>query len=182
MKKIFLAFTATTILAVALFNNANAQQSSASVSGIEQKLTLSFAATGDTHDEVYNGANASSLNMRALKDFQKSFKDAANVSWYKAENGALLASFTIDEVKNSVAYDKKGRWLYSIKRYSEQKLPKDLRAGVKSVYYDFNIVNIEEVEINDQTIYIIHLEDATSMKTLRICDGDMEEVQNFVKG
>lgn len=182
MKKIISAFAATAILAVALLNNANAQFSSANTSINDVKLTLAFAASINSGAEAMTSSAASTLNVKAVKDFQKSFKNAANVSWFKADNGAFLASFTEGNVKSSVAYDKKGKWLYSIKRYSEKELAKDLRSDVKSIYYDFSIVAIDEVSVNDKTIYLVHLEDASALKTIRICDGDMEEVQDFVRG
>ncbi len=176
MKKIFLAVAASALLAIASIHTANAQ----SVSTNDVKLSLAFAEPASLHN-TGTATTSASINMRALKDFQKSFKNA-DASWYLTEDGGFVASFTEDNISNSVGYDKKGNWLYNIKRYDESKLSKDVRTEVKSTYYDFNITHVEEVQVNEQTIYIVHLEDAKNMKTLRICDGDMEEVQNFVKG
>ena len=174
MKKIFLALAAT--VALVSMNHANAQTASDN----DVKLSVAFAAPSE--NSVFTGTAASSINMKALKNFQRSFKSAANASWYAVADGGFIASFKENDVQNSVAYDKKGNWVYNIKRYDEKHLPTDVRAQVKSTYYDFSITHVEEVLINDETIYIVHLEDATKMKTLRICNGDMQEVQDLIKG
>lgn len=175
MKKIFLALAATA--AFATMNYATAQKASDN----DVKLSIAFAAPVENNNS-FTAASASTINLKALKDFQKSFKSATNASWYAASDGGFIASFKENDVQNSVAYDKKGNWVYNIKRYAEKDLPKDVRAEVKSTYYDFNITHVEEVLINDQTIYIVHMEDATQMKTLRVSDGEMQEIENLIKG
>ncbi len=181
MKKILSALTAI-ILAVAIYGNAGAQQASPGKAGNELKLSMALTNTGESANTISAKANAAGLNVKALKDFQRSFKNVSNASWFVTDEGTMLASFTVDAVQNTVAYDKKGRWIYSIKRYDEAQLPKEIRSGVKSVYYDYSIAHVEEVSINDRVIYIVHLEDATTMKTLRIENGEIEEAENFIKG
>ncbi|CAN5245557.1 hypothetical protein BH11BAC6_BH11BAC6_15690 [soil metagenome] len=178
MKKIIMALSVITVFALASIN-ANAQQVTASAGNNDLKIdyvSLNKDAAKATESKT------SLMNERALKGFKKSYKSAANASWYKTDDGAYIASFTEGNVKTAVTYDNKGRWLYSIKRYFESDLPKDVRNRIKSVYYDFSITCVDEVSINNEIIYCVHLEDATSFKMIRVTDDDMQEIQAFIKG
>ena len=75
--------------------------------------------------------------------------------------------------------DKKGHHLYSISYYCEKELPASVRSIVKPVYYDFAILTVEEVKLAGKSIYFIDMQDSTSIKTVRVADGEMEEVRTL---
>ena len=55
---------------------------------------------------------------------------------------------------------------------------------VKSIFYDYKIVYIQEVESIDSrgtSKYIVFLEDKTSIKLARIFDGEMNTWKDFKK-
>ena len=74
-------------------------------------------------------------------------------------------------------FDKKGRHLYTIAYYGEKGLPAEVRAIVKPVYYDYAILTVEEVKVSGRSIYFIDMEDSSTIKTVRIADGEMELVR-----
>jgi hypothetical protein len=43
-----------------------------------------------------------------------------------------------------IGYGKHGYWLYTIRRYDEKNLPADVRALVKSTYYDYTFLHIDK--------------------------------------
>ena len=157
-------------------------------------LVVTFNAKA--HPKIYNTSNetgslislknnddksrdvSSAINTRALKSFQKKFRSATDVSWYSTGEG-YIASFTKDDIKTSVAYNRKGTWNHTISYYSEKKLPTDVRSQVKSKYFDYEIAGVIEVNLTDQTVYMIYLQDETVFKTIRICDGAMEEIATY---
>jgi hypothetical protein len=62
-------------------------------------------------------------------------------------------------------------------------MSRDIRAQVKSTYYDYTITLVEEIEqINNPLVYLVHLADASTWKIVSVCDGEMETVQDFRKG
>jgi hypothetical protein len=132
-----------------------------------------------------NGANAksgsSALNERALREFNKSFKDVVNVNWSKISDG-FLATFTRNTQLNRAYFDKKGHQTYIITYCEEGQLPKDIRNQVRSVYYDYTIKMAEKVEGSGKTAYIVHLEGEDSWKKVRVADGEMEILEDFKKG
>lgn len=179
MKKILMAITATVMGAAALSGNANAQKFLGSANA--KAIYLPFFDSATNPGTFNTASDLSTVNVKALKDFQKAFK-GANASWYKANDGGYIAGFKTGAVKNIVAYNAKGQWHHTILYYDEKQLPKGVRATVKSTYYDYNITGVSEVHFNDQVVYMIIIEDETSIKTLRISDGEMEEVRELKKG
>ena len=120
------------------------------------------------------------VNAKPIKHLTKSFGKAENVRWYKAEDGTM-AFFTLDGIKTRTDYDKKGNWLHTIRTYGERDLPNNIRAQVKTVYYDFAISCINEINNGTKLIYMILIEDDKSFKNLIIQDGGMQIAAEFLK-
>jgi hypothetical protein len=111
---------------------------------------------------------------------------AALVMMATSANAATNAKDVKDAktVSSTEVHDKKGRLLYSVKRYSESQLPKEIRSLVRSQYYDYNIAGVEEITIPgvEKSIYIVHLEDETTLKIVKVTDGEMEVTASYVRG
>lgn len=121
-----------------------------------------------------------SINIKAVKSFTKTFKGQSNAAWFVI-NGGYLAQFKQDEIKTNVYYDTKGRLIGTILTYQEDKLPKEIRHQVKSTYYDYNIFLVNELTVDDTKVYLVKIEDKTSIKTIRVLDGEMTETESFEK-
>lgn len=60
----------------------------------------------------------------------------------------------------------------------KQNWPKDVRASVKSIYYDYAITIVKEVnnKRNDlETVYFVHLKYNDTFKIIKVCDSELEE-------
>jgi len=121
-------------------------------------------------------------NERALKDFKRTFGNVNNVTWYEPKNGGYIAKFINADVKTIVAYNPKGNWSYTINYYGENKLPVDVRKLVKGTYYDYSIFGIAEVHFDEETVYMIYMQDASHFKTIRVYNDEMQEVESYPKG
>jgi len=124
--------------------------------------------------------NNSTMSTKALKNFSKTFKDADNAAWEETGDG-LKAEFTKDGIETNVFFDRKGRWIANVRNYQEDKLPKEIRHQVKSVYYDYNIFYVQEITVGDKMAYLVKMEDKSSVKTIRVVDGEMDEYLAFEK-
>jgi hypothetical protein len=125
--------------------------------------------------------DATKVNTKAIKDFQARFNTANNTMWFEDKAG-FVSYFIQNGYGDRAFYDKKGHWEYSLIFYSEDKLPHDVRAAVKSVYYDFAITLVEEVQTTDALVYVVHLEDKSDIKIVKINrDGEMETMQELTK-
>ena len=89
----------------------------------------------------------------------------------------------IDGHESITAYSKKGKWIYTINRYSPDNLDVNIVNKIKTVYDKYSINGIQKIEQPGmETVYVAYLEDATSLKTIRIANDEMELVQEFSKG
>lgn len=132
--------------------------------------------------KIYGAADASAINQKALKDFSKSFKNVVNPNWYKDGRGYYIANFLKGGIDTKVVYDAKGRWLYNLLTYTEDKLPFEIRDMVKTTYYDFDILVCHEYTIQGGSVYVIKMQDEKTLKTVKIIAGEMTVTEDYVRG
>jgi hypothetical protein len=117
------------------------------------------------------------VNNRAARDFVKRYDQAIDPNWYKAYNGYIV-KFRLNNNIHRAAYNEWGDWTYTIQYYKEESMPKDIRAIVKRVYYDYTITQVEEIKTPNQPVtYLVHMQDATTWRNVKVCDNDMETVE-----
>lgn len=119
------------------------------------------------------------VSVRTLRNFYRMFSQT-EARWYEIDD-AYIAKFSNNSVETMVGYGKRGSWLYTIKRFGEKILPRNVREQVKSTYFDYTIIHIDEVQVPKQrnSIYIIHMRDKRNFKTLRVCDQEMEVILEY---
>ena len=71
--------------------------------------------------------------------------------------------------------------MFTIIYYDEKKLPPEVRAIGKSTYYDYSITRVDEIHVNSQIIYQVHMQDENTWKNIRVCDGSIEVVEDYNK-
>lgn len=123
------------------------------------------------------------ISPKAVKNFTRSYKDVTTETWIQTKTG-FAARFVDDGIKHTILYDTKGNWIGLVKNYTEDKLPKDVRSIVRSKYFDFSIFYVDEVESVDSNgipTYVVHIEDKTSFKLIRVYDGQMETWKEYLK-
>ena len=121
------------------------------------------------------------VNTKAVRNFIRKYKNVADARWFKSANGLLVAYFISDSIQNWVFYNDRGDCEFSLRHYTEEKMPYDIRHLVKSKYYDYSIYHIAETTRNEKIAYTIKLEDKKSWKTIRVTDGEMEVIEEFLK-
>jgi hypothetical protein len=166
---------------IVIVNLAAAQTTKSNLVWTNSKLLNATAPAAELRPLV-NGKddNLNAINIRAMRHFKKSFPNVGGEEWFLIRDG-YLATFTIDSIKNRVFYNQRGDWTYTVRYYAEKNLPSEVRAIVKSTYYDYAITGIDEVSVEEKTVYLVHIQDAFTWKKLRVCDGEMEILENFNK-
>ena len=177
MKKNLLTSLAGISLTLLIGIAANGQLASSNVPSPKEIVSVQNSAS----NSASNSVEPSNVNQKAVKDLAKSFKNLFDEKWLKVAGG-FVVKFALTDVLCQVAYDKRGNRVYSVRTYSEAKLPVDIRHIVKSTYYDYNITLVQEIEQPANHItYIIHLEGKTELINLKVIDGEMEEWQKFIR-
>ena len=185
MKKILIALFTGLISITAINTCAYAQNSFQPVAFSDTKaLKSSIRNMAALEGPAFMGAyipDTKKINSKAIKDFESRFGDANNAKWFSDNNG-FVSYFVKDGYGDRAFYDKKGHWQYSLIFFGEDKLPRDVRAAVRSTYYDMPITLVEEVQTTEARVYIIHVEDKSNIKILKVNDeGEMEIMQELTK-
>lgn len=186
MKKIFFTLSFGTISIVALSNCLYAQNSEHHVAYRDSKnFKLSIRNLAALENPSLMGTyvpDTKNINARAISDFQGRYNKVNNAMWFVDPKGGYISYFVRDGYGDRVIYNEKGRWLYSLIIYDESKLPKDIRAMVKSAYFDLTITLVEEVQSLDGVAYIVDLEDKSTIKVIKIDnEGEMKVLQDLSK-
>ena len=106
---------------------------------------------------------------------------ASDKTSVKANEGYVVHS-VIDGRQAMSAYNKKGKWVYTIQQYSLDNLDKNIIDRVRSIYYDYGVTAIQKVEQPGMDeVYVVHLENTKSIKLVRLTSEDIELVQDFNK-
>lgn len=121
------------------------------------------------------------INTRAMRDFVSRYNNVTDEVWHKSNNN-YIAVFIRDSVHYRVMYNSHGDLSYVMKYYEEPQLDRTVRATVKSVYYDYSIFIVQEIESPDApTVYIINLQGATEWKKIKVVNNDMEVLEEYKK-
>jgi hypothetical protein len=158
------------IAIVALFAMANNVQGQT-----KNVLALNFTKAVAGSNSTASKISKNSVSVKALKDFEKSFQEVSDEKWFKVPGG-VIANFLSKGIDFRIAYNEKGKWLYNLLTYPEDNLPSDVRSMVKSQYYDYEIQFCNEYQLAHSSIYVIKMQDDTSVKTVRIAGGEMQEI------
>jgi len=143
-------------------------------------LVLAMLVTGTVSHAASNNSNKEvTYQEKIVKDFSVRFLSTPTIA--HTENG-FIANAVIDGHNVSSAYSKKGDKIYSIVHYTSTNLDKDIVDAVKTKYDKYFITGMEKVEQPGfNAIYMVHLTDSKSIKTIRVTDDGLELLQNYTK-
>jgi peptidoglycan hydrolase-like protein with peptidoglycan-binding domain len=178
MKKLVILFAALGIAAL----NVKSLYAQGAQDYARRNFKFSALLASAADDEDITATNyAGDVSEKAVRTFQKMFKDASNVSWSE-ENRTVYSRFNSNGVNYRNFFTRGGNWIGGIRTYGEDKLPKDVRAIVKPQYYDYAITLVDEVNLPNQLpVYVVHLEDATSIRNVAVQNGEIRVLDQFYK-
>lgn len=123
----------------------------------------------------------SAIHAKALKDFNNRFRQASGETWFIVPGG-FISYFQTAESEHRVFYTRKGCWEYSLAFYYEDSLPETIRASIKSNYHGYRITIVEQLTGHEGTNYIVHLENDSGIKHLRVTEkGEMDLLNEYTK-
>lgn len=151
-------------------------------------VAVAFATTANAQFELAANTKRPAAAPAALdikstpvyKKFVKQFPDGQDDTWTKTREG-FAVRFTVRGIVNRAYLDKRGNFDGLIRYYGEKDLPQDVRHQVKSTYYDYSIRLVQEVTRNGATAYLVTVEDKTTLKIIRVVDGEMDVREAFTK-
>ncbi|OQP68027.1 hypothetical protein [Niastella populi] len=179
MKKLLIA---TGITVVVLTGCVYSQQSAHALATANVKSNANATSEAAVRSLKSKSDYLNDINVRAMRDFVGRYGDAENVKWHNT-NSSFIAVFFRDSVQHRVVYTSRGDLNFIMKYYEEKRMARNIRAQVKSTYYDYKIYVIQEIEMPDRpAVYIIHLQGEKDWKKVRVCQGEMDVLEEFKKG
>lgn len=136
-------------------------------------LLISFNAMAFTGPEV----------QKVLEQtFQKNFPNAKNIHWESDANDGYTVSFTVENILTRISYDKKGKFVSSVRYYSGQMLPFNLTDMLKERFPNKEIYGVAEVTNSTDINYYVKLEGPKTWTTVRIDnDGNAYVTEKYNK-
>lgn len=90
------------------------------------------------------------------KSFNEMFPNAAQVKWHQ-DAGGYLVSFTQAGMQVKIIYSNKGKFIQSLRYYSEKDLPTNILMAVKNKYQGETIYGVTELTTANEVTYHITL-------------------------
>lgn len=148
----------------------------------KQILSVALAFAMLATATVSNAATNSSIKdvtpqEKIVKDFNKQFEATPAID---VINKGFIASSVVDGHKVSSAYNARGRRIYTIVRYSYDNLDKNVLETVKNTYAKCFITSMEKVsQPGFDPVFIVHLSDNHSLKTVKVTGDNIMLLQDF---
>lgn len=87
------------------------------------------------------------------------------------------------EGNKTTVFNKNGKLVYTIERFTPDALPKDVMDIVSDQYGPHYISGIEKIEAKGaKPVYIVHMQDRKTVKTVRVSGNDTQLINDYVKG
>ena len=132
-------------------------------------------------NDRYPESPVAEISSKAIRSFNKEFKNVSNVNWFISSAGLSVAHFTHDNVETFVYYSARGTYEFMVRNYKEDKLAVEVLRLVKSNYYGFDIYHITEISRNNKIAYGVNLKNKTSWKTIKVLEGEIELITEYTE-
>ncbi|MCX6252756.1 MAG: PepSY-like domain-containing protein [Bacteroidetes bacterium] len=93
----------------------------------------------------------SKVPQNVRKAFSKEFPRASGITWSMEETNYEV-NFLLNNVKNSVVFDKDAKWLEKEAVIKVSDVPKEVKAAMKKEFAGFKATEAEKVELPDNTV------------------------------
>jgi len=168
------------ILSIAIFLMIASSKNSSAQSNNDVALNLTSLISSTLKGTAVE-AKVTSVNVHAMRDFNRAYKNISDAKWYTTEKGYFV-SFDADGKNTKIVYDSRGQRSYAIISYTEAQLDRNVRTQVKSVYFDAAIIGVHQFEFDNATVYVIKMLDQHSKPlTLKVTDVQIEDITTPVK-
>jgi hypothetical protein len=120
------------------------------------------------------------VTPKVLRAFYKTYGELSNVRWWKSDDG-YAASFKLKGITNTIYYQRSGLVDASIHFYFEEQLAAPVKSRVNSLFPNYSITNVTEVQKGGITAFYVKIHDATTIKTVKLVGGEWVLFENLVK-
>ena len=116
---------------------------------------------------------------KIVQRFNETFPNAKNVKWIDDKDGYFV-SFSQNQDFNKVFYNKQGSFVYSLKYFSGDELPANIKVALNDKFGGSKILGVTEATTQSNTIYNVKLSKEGKLYCLDILtDGSVIKQEEF---
>jgi hypothetical protein len=164
MKKTLLISALFVTMSTAIYSEAKSQTSN-SVANL-----LSVRVTGASSESIV--ISESEVDARVLNNFANAFSVQAQVVW-TLEKAGYRAYFSEKGTQHRIMYNKKGRWMQTIKSFSRELLQTEIIDAIENAFDGYEVVGVTEVQIPGYTVYFTNIQSSRRLKEVVYYNGDI---------
>ena len=120
------------------------------------------------------------VHSNCLKHFERSFKNSTNFNWTVTETG-YTARFWENNMSYDVRYNKKGRWLSTIRHIPVQHLDEKISKFVLNQYKHYTIFFAQQVTVPQGSVYLVKIEKGNDWKFIKVKRWETEVIGEYIK-
>jgi len=174
MKKLTSILLTATVLLFVTFSEGRAQTA-------RKTEIKTFESEAMVTAEPIKAIALSSLG-KAEKSFYKAYPDAIKVEWSILTDKTNMCRFYVHDNLHRAFYTQNGQWVSTVSSYAGNKLDKRISDNVKSVYYNYDIVFVDQIDLaGNKTIYVVEIQNEKLIRKVRVENDEMEILQEFQK-
>lgn len=126
-------------------------------------------------------ASLKSVNEKMFKHFSSNYRGATNIVVRNIKEDTRV-DYKTDGISCGTQYNKKGRWLFTIKHYDESKLSDDTRKMVESGYPGFLVFgSVVELYVQDKKATLVMIENKKEWKRIRVNEDGLSVYEEYRK-
>ncbi len=147
-----------------------------------KKFFISVALLAGIFSYSAQAADGGKVSRHIQSSFDKEFAGANSVSWEVLDNSIYQATFHYNHQLLNAFFDEDGNLVATGRDITEGVLPLLVLKSVKEKYHDYAIKGISELSTQDETSYLLTLENEKSTLILRAYDnGDINVFKKVKK-
>jgi hypothetical protein len=136
----------------------------------------------DPGNSISCNVRLNEINIHAYRHFHRLFPSGTTDEyWFKSAEGYQV-SFVQDALRHQAYFGLRGGFLYSLKYYAGAKMPGGPAEMVRRKYPDYGIDVVTEITDGEKTFYLVKIINPASVKTLSVCEGKVELLEELVNG
>lgn len=140
----------------------------------------SFTQTTVSSEIITAEYPPANVHANCLKHFERSFKNTTNTNWSVTDEG-YTARFSVNNMSYDVRYNKKGRWLSTIRYIPVQQLDEKISKFVLTQYKHYTIFFAQQVSVPQGSIYLVKIEKGNDWKFIKVNNWETEVIGEYIK-
>ena len=149
--------------------------------GVFTSLLLVLATTNisaQTREEFSSLSmlNQNQVHQNVIKSFEQKFKNATAVNWYGARENNVLVKYNQNGQTQYALFSVNGKLIRQFTYGTERNLPVEIHNLFRGKYWKGTVVNVANVKQDSRDIWIIYAQQGTNSFSVKIEDGEIEEL------